>query len=95
VHGGVRMLGFLKTKKEKLKKDTLIATLTNKEVEVFKILVEGYTMKEASKLLNVKYSTINSHTKAIYKKLSVNSRSQLILKFHNLTNNINSKEGEI
>jgi DNA-binding CsgD family transcriptional regulator len=95
VHGGVRMLGFLKTKKEKLKKDTLIATLTNKEVEVFKILVEGYTMKEASKLLNVKYSTINSHTKAIYKKLSVNSRSQLILKFHNLTNNMNSKEGEI
>jgi DNA-binding CsgD family transcriptional regulator len=59
-----------------------LKNLTNKEFEVFKILLEGYTMKEASKLLNVKYSTINSHTKSIYKKLYVNSRSQLIIKFH-------------
>lgn len=86
------MLGFLKVKKDKLKNTDLISKLTKKELEVFKILVEGYTMKEASKLLQVKYSTINSHTKAIYKKLNVNSRSQLILNFHN---NLNSKEVEM
>ena len=68
------MLGFLKEKK-RLKNNNSLDCLTPKELEVFKILLNGYTMKETSKLLNVKYSTINSHTKSIYKKLNINSRA--------------------
>lgn len=84
------MLELFKNKKKT--RNEIFNTLTAKEFEVFNFLIEGYTMKETSKLLNVKYSTINSHTKSIYKKLGVNSRSQLIIRFHK---NIKDKEVKI
>ncbi len=84
------MLELFKNKKKT--RNEIFNTLTAKEFEVFNFLIEVYTMKETSKLLNVKYSTINSHTKSIYKKLGVNSRSQLIIRFHK---NIKDKEVKI
>lgn len=70
------------SKEEILMKEILL--LTNKEKEVYNILMEGYTMKEVAKKLNVKFSTINFHTKSIYKKLNVHSQKELIVKFHSV-----------
>lgn len=41
-------------------------------------------MKQAAQRLGVAYSTVNTHTNAIYRKLQVNSRAQLILAYHRI-----------
>jgi len=56
-----------------------IAQLTAKEKLVFGFLVEGYTIKEIAKRLEISYSTVNTHMNVIYRKLGVNMRSQLII----------------
>ncbi len=55
--------------------------LTARETEVFRLLLEGYTLKETADLLGVKSSTVNTHTTSIYKKLNVTSRAELIIRY--------------
>lgn len=57
------------------------ALLTPRERDLFLLLLEGYTLKESAKQLSVKYSTANTHMKGIYKKLNVNSRAELIIRY--------------
>lgn len=59
-------------------------SLTNKEYDVFKLLVDGYKMRDIAELLNVKYSTINEHTKNIYNKLNIHSQKDIIIKYHTI-----------
>jgi DNA-binding CsgD family transcriptional regulator len=42
--------------------------LTNKEEELCKILIEGYTLRQASAMMGIRYFTANSYYKNIYKK---------------------------
>lgn len=56
-----------------------LTLLTPRERELFLLLVEGYTLKESAKRLDIKYSTANTHMTGIYKKLNVNSRAELII----------------
>ena len=58
-----------------------IALLTPREHELFLLLLEGYTLKESAKQLSIKYSTANTHMTGIYKKLEVNSRAELIIRY--------------
>jgi DNA-binding CsgD family transcriptional regulator len=58
-----------------------LALLTPRERELFLLLLEGYTLKESAKRLSVKYSTANTHMTGIYKKLNVNSRAELIIRY--------------
>lgn len=58
-----------------------LATLTPRERDIFLLLVEGYTLKECAKQLSVKYSTANTHMTGLYKKLNVNSRAELIIRY--------------
>lgn len=58
-----------------------LALLTLREREFFLLLLEGYTLKESAKRLNVKYSTANTHMTGIYKKLGVHSRAELIIQY--------------
>lgn len=55
--------------------------LTQREQDVFRLLLEGYTLRETADRLGVKYSTANSHMTAIYKKLGINSRAELIIQY--------------
>jgi len=41
-------------------------------------LLGGYSLKEAAKQLSIGYSTANTYQTAIYKKLHVNSRAELL-----------------
>lgn len=69
------------TEQERLK---LISLLTPRETDLYYLLLEGYTLKESAKVLSVKYSTVNTHMTAIYKKLRVNSRAELIIKYREI-----------
>jgi len=65
-------------------KAQLVEGLTPREKETFLILLGGYSLKEAAEQLNIRYSTVNTYQSAIYKKLKVNSRAELIINYRDL-----------
>jgi DNA-binding NarL/FixJ family response regulator len=56
----------------------LINPLTDKETEVLTDLARGFSYKEVALRLRISHHTVADHVKAIYRKLSVNSRSQAV-----------------
>lgn len=67
--------------KEKRKR---VSQLTPREYELYRLLLEGLTLKESAKQLSVKYSTANTHMTGIYRKLGVRSRAQLIINYRSI-----------
>ena len=61
-----------------------VMSLTPREHDLYLLLLEGFTLKESAKQLSVKYSTANTHMTGIYKKLNVNSRAELIIKYRDI-----------
>lgn len=55
--------------------------LTPKETEVCELLLQGYTMRQAAAMLGLAYATVNAHCTALYRKLGINSRTELTLLF--------------
>jgi len=55
--------------------------LSKREIEVCKLLLEGYTLRQISAILSIAYSTVNTHCTYAYRKLNINSRTELILLF--------------
>ncbi len=53
--------------------------LTPAEVEVCKLLLDGYTLRQISGIQSKAYATINTYCTSIYRKLNINSRTELIL----------------
>lgn len=66
---------------EKLK---LIESLSPREKDAYQLLLEGFTIKETAKHLGIGYSTANTYQNAVYRKLHVNSRAELIINYHGL-----------
>lgn len=60
--------------------------LTNKELIVFEQLILGNTLRQVAGELCMKYDTVNFHYKNIYRKLNVNSRIELIMRYGNQQN---------
>jgi DNA-binding NarL/FixJ family response regulator len=56
----------------------LPSPLTDKETEVLIDLARGFSYKEVAHRLRISHHTVADHVKAIYRKLSVNSRSQAV-----------------
>jgi LuxR family maltose regulon positive regulatory protein len=52
--------------------------LTERELEVLRLLAEGLTKREVAATLFLSYSTIHSHTKSIYRKLGGSSRDEVL-----------------
>lgn len=69
--------------------DEIISRLTDKENIVYNEVVQGFTVNEISKKLNVTKNTINSHLKVIFKKLNVHSKVELIITYGNIYNYVN------
>lgn len=61
-----------------------VSLLTPREYELYALLLEGYSLKECAEQLSVKYSTANTHMTAVYKKLEVNTRAELIIKYRDI-----------
>ena len=57
--------------------------LTPKEKVVFELLLEGMTLRQIAGELSMKYDSVNFHYKNIYRKLEVNSKIELILRYSN------------
>ncbi len=53
--------------------------LTPAEVEVCILLLEGYTLRQISGMQSKAYATINTYCTSIYRKLNINSRTELFL----------------
>jgi DNA-binding NarL/FixJ family response regulator len=53
--------------------------LTPTEINVVKLISSGLTTKEIASRLNISFHTVMSHRKNIFRKLSVNSVSELIM----------------
>jgi DNA-binding CsgD family transcriptional regulator len=55
--------------------------LSKREIEVCKLLLEGYTLRQISGILSIAYSTVNTYCTSAYRKLEINSRTELLLLF--------------
>lgn len=55
--------------------------LSKREIEVCKLLVQGYTMRQISGILSIAYPTVNTYCTSLYRKLKINSRTELLLLF--------------
>lgn len=60
------------------------STLTVREQDVLKLFSRGLSYREASQVLEISEHTIRDHVKAIYRKLSVHSRSEAIFEARQL-----------
>ena len=58
--------------------------LTSREYELYLLLLDGFTLKECAEKLSIKYSTANTHMTAVYKKLNINSRAELIINYRDI-----------
>jgi len=56
----------------------LIEPLTEREVDVLRLVAEGLKYKEVAERLFISLNTVRSHIKAIYGKLNVNNRTQAV-----------------
>jgi len=54
--------------------------LTNHEVRLLKLLVEGHSYKTAAAELGSSVNTIGTHMQSIYRKLQVHSKSEAVVK---------------
>jgi len=61
-----------------------ISCLSCKENEVLNMFAKGYSYCESAELLGCKLATIQTHTKRIYKKLKVHSRSEAVFEARQL-----------
>jgi LuxR family maltose regulon positive regulatory protein len=52
--------------------------LTERELEVLRLLADGLTQRQVGETLFLSYSTIHSHAKAIYRKLDGSSRDEVV-----------------
>ena len=48
--------------------------LTNREKEIFELLVDNKTTKEVANILNISEKTVRNHISNVIQKLSVNTR---------------------
>jgi DNA-binding NarL/FixJ family response regulator len=55
------------------------ASLTDREVEVLRLIARGFTVKEAARALVVSESTARHHLEHIYAKAGVNSRAGAVI----------------
>lgn len=51
--------------------------MSRREIEVCKLLLQGYTMRQISGILSIGYPTVNTYCTSIYRKTKINSRTEL------------------
>lgn len=52
--------------------------LSEREIQLCKLLLDGYTLRQAAAYMGVAYSTANTYCNSIYRKMKINSRLELI-----------------
>jgi DNA-binding NarL/FixJ family response regulator len=54
--------------------------LTTSEIEIVKLVSQGFTTKEIAFRKNISFHTVNTHRKNIFRKMGVSNTSELIMK---------------
>jgi len=67
-----------------------VMTLTRREKEVFYMLLEGMKAKEIASKASVSIWGANYFIKQIYRKLGVNSKTELILQYFDFRNPVHN-----
>ena len=62
-----------------MQSDPLIEPLTNREIEVLRMLAKGVSNQEIAKSLFISPETVKRHLSNIYRKLKVGSRHQAVV----------------
>lgn len=60
--------------------------MSRREIEVCKLLLQGYTMRQISGILSIGYPTVNTYCTSIYRKTKINSRTELMQVFKDYRN---------
>jgi len=53
-------------------------SLSEREIEVLEYVSKGFSAREISEVMKISYHTVVSHTKKIYRKLNVSSRTEAV-----------------
>jgi len=61
----------------------MLENITQREREIFNLLLKGLSPKEIAYNLNISYDTVLTHQKNLYVKLGVNSINELLVKYMN------------
>lgn len=56
----------------------LVEVLTERQVNILKLVSQGFSSKEIAEKLEITYYTVTTHIKNIYHKLQVNSRTEAL-----------------
>jgi len=67
-----------------LKKYPELEKLSKREFEIFAQLLTDKTQAQIAEELQVSHSSVHFHCKNIYRKLDINSRKQLLIKYKNI-----------
>ncbi|MES2680136.1 MAG: response regulator transcription factor [Bacteroidota bacterium] len=78
-----KALGYILSSKSKMQSCNPI-NLSEREIEILKLIVKGHSSKEISELINVSIHTVNTHRKNMFRKLKVNKVNDLIATAHKL-----------
>ncbi|HUI87277.1 MAG TPA: helix-turn-helix transcriptional regulator [Anaerolineales bacterium] len=61
------------------RRQIVMRSFSDREKQVFEILLEGHTNHEMASLLGIRDKTVEEHLISIYRKIGVKTRSQAIL----------------
>jgi LuxR family maltose regulon positive regulatory protein len=76
--------GSAQDKPSALSPQPLIEPLSDREIEVLQLIAEGQTNQEIASRLYLSLNTVKTHTRNIYGKLNVHSRTQAIARSQEL-----------
>ena len=79
VNGLMTLTGTDVTKCSRLEARLMDYKLTRAEIEVCRLLLAGCTLRQIAGILSRAYSTVNTYCTSIYRKLKINSRTELLL----------------
>jgi DNA-binding NarL/FixJ family response regulator len=65
--------------KPSVSEQALPEQLTERQLNILKLLSQGFTAREISEKLSISYYTVTTHIKNIYEKLQVNSRIEALI----------------
>lgn len=75
---------ILQSLQARLPRDDDQPHLSDRELEIIKMLAEGYVKKEIASKLNIGYSTVDTHVAHIYEKLDVSNAPSAVNRAHRL-----------
>ena len=74
----IARLMLQKFQRPKLEDKVVQEELTERQIKILKLVSQGFSSKEISEKLDIKYYTVTTHIKNIYTKLQVNSRTEAL-----------------